>query len=193
MTVAIPPATSTVLPLDGNGAAEYPGFVGSTSEYYAWSGFQAGVPATLLQQAYTALVGDPSATPHPDFVPPTGTLFVDYPNQIFLIAESVTDYGLTSSASAWMAGTRSANIPGAATGSGAGVETTPSVTPLADDTFAYQTVASASEPSDTYTDIQVRDGAVIYAVSIDSGPTVQAVSIARSLVEQLMAVSAGCS
>ena len=187
MEAAGPPVTDTALGLNDNGDSAYPGYVADTSEYFSWTGLTSGSAETIVQQGYASAVpSSAGATPPSMFVPPVSPLYSDYPAQVFLVSEEVSDFGRVSSAEAWLTGQRAIEAPGASGGPGAGVLKLPSVAPLGDDSFVYQTTASATSPSDTFTDIEVREGAAIYAVSIDSGANANAVALARALVAQLV-------
>jgi hypothetical protein len=79
---------------------------------------------------------------------------------------------------------------------GNGVERVQQTPHLGDDTLLYQIDDGAPYVSTPYTgpfvghiytDIQVRDGDVIYALSIDSGPAADPASLAISLARALIA------
>jgi hypothetical protein len=117
------------------------------------------------------------------------------PRQITQLAEEVTDYGTVASADRWMRGQRASNQPNDIPMNGNGVERTPRIPAMGDDALLYQIDKGArynSNPyagpfvGDVYTDIQVREGGVIYALSIDSGPAVNPATLAVSLVQKLM-------
>jgi hypothetical protein len=140
------------------------GSVGSASQYFQASGFE----------------------------PPKAALA----NQVSQFAEDVTDYGTVANAERWMTGQRASNQPNDIAMYGNGVERVPQTPPLGDESLLYQIDDGAPDNSSAYfgpfvghiyTDIQVRDAAVIYALSIDSGPAAEPALLAVSLVRALIA------
>jgi hypothetical protein len=112
------------------------------------------------------------------------------------LAEEVTDYGTVASAERWMLGQEASNRPNDIPMYGNGVEATPKIPVMGDDALLYQIDKGAPYDSgpytgpfvgDIYTDIQVREGDVIYALSIDSGPDANSAALTVSLVQKLMA------
>lgn len=112
------------------------------------------------------------------------------------LAEEVTDYGTVASAERWMLGQKASNRANDIPMYGNGVEAIPEIPAMGDDALLYQIDKGAPYDAgpytgpfvgDIYTDIQVRVGDVIYALSIDSDPDADPVGLAVSLVQQLMA------
>jgi hypothetical protein len=117
-------------------------------------------------------------------------------NQVSQFAEEVTDYGTVATAERWMTGQEQSNKPNDIPMYGNGVERVQQTPTLGDETLLYQIDDGAPYNSSPftgpfvghiYTDIQVRDGDVIYALSIDSGPDADPASLAVSLVRALIA------
>lgn len=117
-------------------------------------------------------------------------------SSISQVAEEVTDYGTVASADRWMLGQKASNQPNDIPMYGNGVEVTPKIPLLGDDALLYQIDKGAPYHSgpytgpfvgDIYTDIQVRVGDVIYALSINSDPDAKSAALAVSLVRKLMA------
>jgi hypothetical protein len=117
-------------------------------------------------------------------------------NQVSQFAEEVTDYGTVATAEQWMSGQEETNRPNDIPMYGNGVERVVATSGLGDETLLYQIDDGAPYNSSPftgpfvghiYTDIQVRDGDVIYALSIDSGPDADPASLAVSLVRALIA------
>lgn len=111
-------------------------------------------------------------------------------------AEEVTDYGTVASAERWMLGQKTSNQPNDIPMYGNGVEVTPRLPAMGDDALLYQIDKGAPYYAgpytgpfvgDIYTDIQVRVGDVIYALSINSDPDANPAALAVSLVQKLMA------
>lgn len=111
-------------------------------------------------------------------------------------AEEVTDYGTVASAERWMLGQKASNQPNDIPMYGNGVEVTPKIPVMGDEALLYQIDKGAPyDPGrytgpfvgDVYTDMQVRNGDVIYALSIDSGPDANPAALAVTLVQKLMA------
>lgn len=95
-----------------------------------------------------------------------------------------------------MLGQKALNKPNDIPMYGSGVELTPSMPRMGDDALLYEIDKGAPYNSvphsgpfvgDVYTDIQVREGDLIYALSIDSGPGADPATLAVSLVQKLMA------
>lgn len=117
-------------------------------------------------------------------------------NQLSRFAEEVTDYGSTATADLWMRGQVASNRPNDIPMYGNGVERVITTPHLGDETLLYQIDDGAPYNSHAflgpfvghiYTDIQVRDGDLIYALSIDSGPAANPASLAISLMRSLIA------
>jgi len=118
------------------------------------------------------------------------------PKRVSQLAEEVTDYGTVASADRWMLGQRASNRPNNIPMYGNGVEVTPTIPAMGDDALLYQIDKGAPYSSipysgtfvgDIHTDIQVRAGDLIYALSIDSGPAANPATLAVSLVQRLIA------
>ncbi len=117
------------------------------------------------------------------------------PTQISQLAEEVIAYRSIAIADRWMLGQKASNQPNDIPMYANGVELTPTIPSLGDDAFLYQIDKGAPYDStpyigpfvgDIYTDIQVREGDVIYALSINSGPEANPAFLAVSLVQKLM-------
>ena len=116
-----PPSTSTSLGLFGDGDNAYPGYVGNASASFYWTGLASTQAQSLIGQAWGGL--NYSGTPPPgDFLPSAGGLFTTYPQQIFLVAEEVDDFGSVSNAEQWMSYQRQDNPPNSNPKFGNGVE-----------------------------------------------------------------------
>jgi hypothetical protein len=150
------------------------GSVGRAYEY-----FQSTGASTLFGQA-TALGGIPYTT---------------HRSEISQLAEGIDEYGTVATAERWMNGQRASNQPNNIPMFGDGVERIPSVPSLGDDTFMYQIDEGApynatpylgAYVGHVYTNIEVRNGDLIFAVSIDSvagdGAASLAISVARDLI-----------
>jgi hypothetical protein len=118
------------------------------------------------------------------------------PKRLSQLAEEVTAHGTVASADRWMLGQKASNQPNNLPMYGNGVEVTPTIPAMGDDALLYQIDRGAPYNSipysgpfvgDVYTDIQVREGDVIYALSIDSGPAANPAMLAVSLMQKLMA------
>jgi hypothetical protein len=143
-------------------------------------------PRSLLDEATDGSVG------HADqYFQENGTV-----SSLSQLAEEVTDYGTVASAERWMLGQKASNQPNDIPMYGNGVEVTPRIPAMGDDALLYQIDKGAPYSpgpytgpfvGDIYTDIQVREGDVIYALSIDSGPGANPAALAVSLVQKLMA------
>lgn len=197
-----PPSTSDSLGLFGNGDSAYPGYVGNASASFYWTGLASSEAQALTGEAWSGLKY--SGTPPPgDFLPSSGGLYSAYPQQVFLVAEQVDNFGSVANATQWMTFQRQDNPANSNPKYGNGVESDPTVASLGDDTFVYQLDRGAPTASlnytgafvgDVYTDLEVRTGDLIYSISVDSSAGVDAVSTAISLVQQLMSKEASsCS
>jgi hypothetical protein len=193
-----PPSTSTTLGLLGNGDAAYPGYVGNASAAFFWKGLSSPSSEASVDQGWTAVNGSGEPTPG-DFIPNGGPLYTENPAQVFLIAEEVSDFGSVANAQLWMSGQREVNQTNTDAKYGAGVESLPIAPQLGDDTFLFEVDKGAPTDSDSYTgafvgdvysDIQVRVGQLLYAISVDAAPGANGASITEGLVQQLMAKEA---
>ncbi len=114
---------------------------------------------------------------------------------IVQVAEEIVDYGTVATAKRWMTGQKASNHPNDLPMYANGVERNPVVPALGDDTVLYQLDQGAPYRPVSYdgpyigtvdTDIQVRDGDLIYAVSFisipDTGMASLAVTVMRSLI-----------
>ena len=178
----------------GNGDASYPGYVGDANAYFAWSGLLSGTPAAMVASAYAA--SGNKAPLGPGDLPEGGPLYTRYPHQIFQVAEATSDFGSVLTAKRWMASQRLEHPAEDVANYGSGVERSPAVPSMGDDTFIYQIDDGAPYDSTpftgpyvghVYTDVEVRVGGVIFAVSVDSGPSIDSASFAASVVSHLMA------
>jgi hypothetical protein len=106
------------------------------------------------------------------------------------------DYGTVATAERWTGGQEAPNRPNDMPIYGNGVERVVATPVLGDDTFLYQIDDGAPyKPvpyngpyiGTVYTDIQVRDGDLIFAVSITSVPDTGMAPLAVSVVRALMA------
>jgi hypothetical protein len=160
------PASSLVGPIGpyydlGGGGPVYPGSIGDANEYFQWSGF----------------------TSHPvSGIPSSGPIYTSHPTQVFQLAEEIDNWGTVDNAKRWIASQRL--NPG---------DMAPS---LGDDTFMYhydvgEGIDSAPyadlHPGDVYTNIEVRDGSIVFALSVDSGPEADPAALAVSIVRSLIA------
>jgi hypothetical protein len=177
-----------------NGAAFYPDYVGDADAYFSWTGLLSGTPAAMVATAYAA--SGNKAPLQPGELPEGGPLYTTYPRQIFQVAEATSDFGSVVTAKRWMASQRMEHPPEDIANYGSGVERSPAVPSMGDDTFIYQIDSGARYDSTpftgpyvghVYTDIEVRVSDVIFAVSVDSGPSVDSASFAASVVSHLVA------
>jgi hypothetical protein len=177
-----------------NGDAYYTGYVGDADAYFGWSGLLSGTPAAMVAGAYAAS-GNKAPLQLAD-LPEGGPLYTTYPHQIFQVAEATSDFGSVLTAKRWMASQRMEHPPEDIANYGSGVERSPTVPSMGDDTFIYQiddgapynsTPYTGTYVGHIYTDIEVRVGGVIFAVSVDSGPSIDAASFAASVVSHLIA------
>jgi hypothetical protein len=177
-----------------NGDAYYPGYVGDADAYFAWSGLLSGAPAAMVARAYAAS-GNKAPLTLGD-LPEGGPLYTTYPHQIFQVAEATSDFGSVVTAKRWMASQRMDHPAEDIANYGSSVERRPTVQSMGDDTFIYQIDDGAPYNSTPftgpyvghiYTDIEVRVDGVIFAVSVDSGPSIDSASFAASVVSHLMA------
>jgi hypothetical protein len=157
------------------GGPVYPGSIGDANEYLQWTGFSA----------------------HPvQGVPAGGALYTTQPTQVFQLAEEIDDWGTVQNGERWMATQRQSNQFNTVADYGDGVERIPSVPPMGGDAFMYQIddgAASNSTPhtgpyvGHIFTDLEVRVGVLMFALSIDSGPDANPAQIAVSIMRSLMA------
>ena len=117
------------------------------------------------------------------------------PARIIQVAEEIVDYGAVVIAERWMSEQKANNRPNDLAMYANGVERDPVVPALGDDTLLYQLDQGAPYKPVPYdgpyigtvdTDIQVRDGDLIYAMSListpDTGMAALAVKMMRSLI-----------
>jgi hypothetical protein len=177
-----------------NGDAAYLGYIGDADAYFEWTGLLSGIPASMVAQAY-ATSGN-QAPFAPGDLPEGGPLYTTYPDDVYQIAEETSDFGSLGNADKWMSSQRQEHPAEDVADYGSGVERIPPVAPMGDDTFIYQIDDGAPNNSTPFThayvghiftDIEVRTGDVIFAVSLDSGPAVDSASMADSIVRNLMA------
>lgn len=132
---------------------------------------------------------------------PTGATAVTQHAHIVQVAEEIVDYGTVVIAERWMSGQTASNRPNDLPMYANGVERNPVVPTLGDDTLLYQLDQGAPYkpvPYDgpyvgsVYTDIQVRDGDLIYAISFisipDTGMAPLAVAVMRALIAREQSV-----
>jgi hypothetical protein len=154
------------LGLYGSGDSRYPDYKGGAERIFIWSDLSSGTPQSLVQDAWAQL-HNKGAAPL-GFIPSSGALFTDYPDQIFQVAESSDDFGSSAEAQMWMAMQSSRSAQGGGTGPAAGQQTVLTAPTDGDQGVAYQV---ANGPSgDVYTDMVSRFGSVVIGISIDSGP-----------------------
>lgn len=121
--------------------------------------------------------------------------------QIIQIAEGIVDYGTVATAQRWLSGQEASHRPNDSPMFGDGVERTPQAPALGNDTFIYQIDIGAPYTSHKYdgpyigrvdTNVQVRDGDLIYAIDIisvpDTGMAPLAISFTRALIAKEQAV-----
>lgn len=182
MSLEMEPARTTTL--GGLGpdqlSPRYPDYRGAASQYFYWTGLQSAEGSTASPSAF-----EPAAFPH------SGSLYSQHPSQVIQIAEQVSDFGAVSDAQHWMTQQRLNNPPNDKPMYGNGVTTNPAMPVLGDDTFAYQIdVGAPYQPGsytgpltgDVYTNLEVRQGSVIYAIAIDAAPQYPALSEAETLI-----------
>ena len=198
MSLENPPFTNTTLGLFGNGDADFPGYVGASSAYFSWAGLSSGAAMSMIAEWWASL--NKSGAPGPGDFPTSGALFTTYPQQILQVAEQVSDFGSVSDAQNWMASQRQEHQPNTIPDYGDGVQDNPAVALIYDDTFVYRIDYGAPYSSlaytgpylgDVYTNIEVRQQQIIYAIAIDAAPAVDAVSVAVSLMQKLTANESG--
>jgi len=115
--------------------------------------------------------------------------------QITQIAEGIVAYGTVAIAERWLSGQEVSHRSNDSPMFGDGVERSPQVPALGNDTFMYQIDIGAPYTSHNYvgpyvgrvdTNIEVRDGDLIYAIDIisvpDTGMAPLAISVIRALV-----------
>jgi hypothetical protein len=145
----------------GGGGPAYPGSIGDADAYFQWTGF----------------------TTHPvGSVPSNGPIYRTHPDQVFQLAEEIDDWGTVANAKRWMTSQR--------------VNQGDAVPSLGDDTFMFHVNEgdakstapyTDSNPGDVFTDIEVRNGDTLFALSIDAGPAADPASLAVSIMRRLMA------
>ncbi|MFZ0180342.1 MAG: hypothetical protein WAL84_10815 [Candidatus Dormiibacterota bacterium] len=127
---------------------------------------------------------------------PAGPTAVTQPAHIVQVAEEIVDHGTVVVAQRWMSEQRANNRPNDLPMYANGVERTPAVPALADDTLIYQLDRGVPYKPAPYdgpyigtvdTDIQVRDGDLIYAISFISVPDTGVASLAVSVMRALIA------
>jgi hypothetical protein len=177
-----------------NGDAAYPGYVGDAAAYFAWTGLLSGAPAAMVASAY-ATTGNQAPLQLGD-LPQGGPLYTTYPDQVFQVAEATSDFGSVVTAERWMTAQRMDHPTEDVANYGSGVERSSTLASMGDDAFIYQidmdapnvsTPYSGAYIGHSYTDVEVRAGDVIFAVSVDSGPDIDSSSFATSVVSHLMA------
>jgi hypothetical protein len=116
--------------------------------------------------------------------------------QVRQLGEQIEDYGSAASAERWMSQDRASNQPNDVAMFGNGVERNPPLPSLGDDTFVTQIDVGAPYTSTPYlgpyvghihTNVEVRDGELIFAVSVDSDASGDPVTLAVSVVRKLLA------
>jgi hypothetical protein len=116
--------------------------------------------------------------------------------QIVEVADGIVDYGTVATVERWMGGQEASNRPNNKPMYGNGVERIVATPVLGDDTFMYQIDDGAPyKPAPyngpyvgrVYTSIQVRDGDLIFAVSIISIPDTGMASLAVTVMRALIA------
>jgi hypothetical protein len=121
--------------------------------------------------------------------------------QIVQIAEGIVDYGTVATAQRWLRAQEVSHRPNDSPMFGDGVERTPQMPALGNDTFMYQIDIGAPYTSHRYdgpyigrvdTNVQVRDGDLIYAIDIlsvpDTGMAPLAISLTRALIAKEQSV-----
>jgi hypothetical protein len=159
---------------DLTGKPEFPGSIADTNEYFRWT----GVSDAQLSQ-----------------VPDGATIYDTDPTQVFQLAEEISDWGTLSNAERWMAGQRLSNVTNTIPDYGNGVERIPPVSAMGDDAFMYQiddgapygwAPYTAAYVGHIYTNIEVRVGVVILALSIDAGPGANPGALAVSTMQKMI-------
>jgi hypothetical protein len=122
---------------------------------------------------------------------------------VFRVVEEVSDWQSPASAMTWMRELQQRHQPDDFPLSGEGVERTPSVSRMGDAAFMYQIDYGAPRVTGPYsgpfvghlyTAIDVLQGDVIFGIGIDSGPSIDAASLARALALKLLTKStAACT
>lgn len=160
---------------DLTGKPDFPGSIGDTNEYFQWTG-----------------VSDAQLSKTPD----GATIYDTDPVQVILLAEEISDWGTLGNAERWMAGQRASNENNTNPRYGNGVERIPTVPAMGDDAFMYQIddgAAYVAAPytgpfvGHIYTNIEVRVGVVILALSIDAGPGAGPGALAVSTMQTMLA------
>jgi hypothetical protein len=166
-----------------NGDAAYPGYVGRSTASFQWSGFDPGPVGSNGTQTSPSL-------------PTGGELYTSTPGQVLQLSEEASDWGSVANAERWMMSQHQEHQPNDIANTRNGVEVNPTVASLGDDTLVYQIDEGAPPSSQpftgpfvghVYTGIEVRQGELIFAISIDSGPTLDAASLAQTLMTKLIA------
>jgi hypothetical protein len=165
------PARTELGPLYGlHGISSDAGYVGNVSQYFRYQ------PS-----------GSHTSATH-------GASSASDPAEVFQIAAEISDWGTVSNAE--RGSPRASNQPNDIPDYGNGVERDPSVPMLGDDTFAYQIDYGAPYSSNAYTgpfvghiytNLDVRQGDITYAISMDTGPAIDAVSLTVSLMRRMLA------
>ena len=153
-------------------------------------------PRSLLDDATDGSVGSAFETfLSAASAPPAGQAGIERA-QILQVAEGIVDYGTVATAERWMSGQGASNRPNDLPMYANGVERVPELIALGDATFIYQIDQGAPykpAPYDgpyvgrVYTALQVRDGDLIYAVSVNSVRDTGMPSLAISVVQTLIA------
>jgi hypothetical protein len=154
-------------------------------------------PRSLLDDTTDGSVGSVDATFQAvGSSAPTGPTAVTQPAHIVQVAEEIVDFGTVVIAQRWMNEQKANNRPNDVPMYANGVERNPGVPALGGDTLMYQLDQGAPYkpvPYDgpyigtVYTDIQVRDGDLIYAISFISVPDIGVASLAVSVMRALIA------
>jgi hypothetical protein len=153
-------------------------------------------PRSLLDDTTDGSVGSVDATFQAVASAPADPTAVTQLAHVVQVAEEIVDYGTVAIAERWMSEQKANNRPNDVPMYANGVERTPAVPSLGDDTLMYQVDQGAPykpAPYDgpyigtVYTDIQVRDGDLIYAISLISVPDTGVASLAVSVMRALIA------
>lgn len=154
-------------------------------------------PRALLDDKTDGSVGSVNATfQSVAFSASTGPTIATHPAHIIQVAEEVVDYGTVATAELWMSGQKANNRPNDLPMYANGVERNPMVPALGDDTLLYQLDQGAPYkpvPYDgpyvgtVYTDIQVRDADLIYAISFISIPDTGMAALGGTVMRSLIA------
>lgn len=165
------PAQTELGPLYGlHGISSYGGYVGKVSQYFRYQ--PAGSQTSSINGASSA----------------------SHAAEVFQIAAEISDWGTVSNAE--RVSPRATNQPNDIPDFGNGVERDPLVPMLGDDTFAYQIDYGAPYSSKAYagpfvghidTNLEVRQGDITYAMSMDTGPVIDSVSVTVLLMRRMLA------